>query len=394
MKNVFVSHITEEAPIALELKKFIETSFLGTISVFASTDVHDLTPGSRWLDRIEKALKESTLLLIICSPSSLTRPWINFEAGCGWIKGAEIIPICHSGQRKDQLPYPFSQFMALSLFDEAFGETLVQSLCTYFKIGKPPCDFKKLSKRLERARSSISGGDATPQIIHSPKERTKLVNDDLRTLLHSTRVAEETVWTSAFLSTFAIGPDDPYRDEGQEYLKLLLEERDLLLQLGRKGCTIKCIISPANKNHIRHAGIDYAIKRTQTLIDLLGSNEKALSRIDWAISELGTKNLYIIGHLSCFEGYKKGIQQGYGLTLRQTSPDVVKANIEVYTGFFKDLAARALANWADRNDAATSERELLRMAARRCLESSLDFLYSFSAALPIGGSSKPDLRSA
>ena len=70
MKNVFVSHITEEAPIALELKSFIETTFLGTISVFASTDVHDLTPGSRWLDRIEKALKESTLLLIIFSPSS------------------------------------------------------------------------------------------------------------------------------------------------------------------------------------------------------------------------------------------------------------------------------------------------------------------------------------
>ena len=69
--NVFISHITEESSIARELKKYIENKFLCQIKVFVSSDVRDLTPGHRWLEKIETALKECNILLIICSPSSL-----------------------------------------------------------------------------------------------------------------------------------------------------------------------------------------------------------------------------------------------------------------------------------------------------------------------------------
>ena len=100
--KIFISHITEEAPITLVLKDFIEEHFLGQISVFVSSDVHELTPGERWLRKIEAALKECELLLVICSPSSLTRPWINFEAGCGWMKGTKMVPVCHSVQQNSQ----------------------------------------------------------------------------------------------------------------------------------------------------------------------------------------------------------------------------------------------------------------------------------------------------
>jgi hypothetical protein len=98
-------------------------------------------------------------------------------------------------------------------------------------------------------------------------------------------VAHETVWTSAFLSILAIGPDDPYPKEDRDYLDLLLEERELFISLARKGCTVKCIISPANKNYIRHAGIDYAVKRTNRSIDFIGSKDLALNHIDWALPE-------------------------------------------------------------------------------------------------------------
>jgi hypothetical protein len=54
--TVFISHITEEAPIAAVLKKFIEIKFLNQISVFVSSEIHDLPPGVRWFQRIEQAL--------------------------------------------------------------------------------------------------------------------------------------------------------------------------------------------------------------------------------------------------------------------------------------------------------------------------------------------------
>lgn len=382
--RIFISHITEEAPIALLLKEIIERKFLSQISVFASNDVHDLTPGEKWLQKIEAALKEANLMLVICSPSSLTRPWINFEMGCAWIKGIEIIPICHSGQGKKLLPHPFSELQSLQLEDTTFVKSLLQALCKYFGISPlPHVNAAAIRDKFKKVVSTISLPEASPQIIHSPEERTKLINSDLETLLRSESIADETVWTSAFLSTLAIGRNDPYPEEQQNYLKLLLKERDLLLSLARKGCTVKCIISPANENHLRHAGVNYAIQRTQRLLKLLKSKDPALRHIDWAISELGTKNLYIIGHISCFEGYKKDTQHGYGLTLRQTARDVISANIDVYSGFFKDLAARSLAKWANQGDLKeSSERELLRVAARRCLEESLAFLVEFSKSMP------------
>lgn len=379
--NVFISHITEESPIAKELKSFIERKFLGHITVFVSSDVSDLTPGHRWLNTIDAALKTCNIMLIICSPASLTRPWINFEAGCGWIKGIEMIPICHSGQRKDQLPFPFSEFQAIQLEDQNSAQLLLQALATNFRCNVPNARRGTLAKNIEKVKRDIYAHDALPQIIHSPRERTQLIINDLKTLLNSENVAEETVWTSSFLSAFAISKEDPYLPPEHDYLQLLLTERQHLIDLAQKGCTIKCIISPANRNYIRHFGIDYAIKRTEQLLRFLSTPDRALSYIDLAVSELGTKNFYIIGHVSCFEGYKKGLHQGYGLTLRQTSRDVINANIDVYGSFFADLAARTLAKWANEGDEGSSQRELLRIAVVRCLHESVKFLKDFQKNL-------------
>lgn len=382
MHNIFISYIMEEEPIARELQHFIEKHFLNQIAVFVSSDINCLIPGQRWLNTIEEALNQCKVILLICSPSSLTRPWINFEAGCGWIKHTKMIPICHSGQRKDQLPFPFSQLQALQLDDESFGKVLLDVLSQEFGFPRHRIGQKVGQKKFKHAISRISVAEASPQIIHSPTERTQLINNDLQTLLDSAGVDKETVWTSALLSTFAITSEDPYPLEEKDYLRLLLKEKELLIKLARKGCAIKCIISPANKNYVMHAGIDYATQRTRQLIDFIESKDTALTHIDWAISEVGAKNLYIIGHISCFEGYKKGLDRGYGLTLRQTSHDVINANIDVYSRFFADLAAHTLTKWTSKyDDCVTSENELLRIGAKRCLEESLNFLMNLQKSI-------------
>src|SRR5437016_4793185 len=96
--KMFISHVTEAAPIALVLKQLIKDKFLGMIEVFVSSDAEDLPAGGVWFQAIETALHEATMMFVICSPASLVRPWINFEAGCGWIKEMNIVPLCHSGQ--------------------------------------------------------------------------------------------------------------------------------------------------------------------------------------------------------------------------------------------------------------------------------------------------------
>jgi hypothetical protein len=54
--KLFISHISEEASLALVLKDWIESSFAGQCQVFVSSDKDDIPAGSRWLDEIDKAL--------------------------------------------------------------------------------------------------------------------------------------------------------------------------------------------------------------------------------------------------------------------------------------------------------------------------------------------------
>lgn len=105
---VFISHITSEKEVAIAFKELIEASFLGMIEVFVSSDEHSIGMGQRWLDSTTDALKTCSIEIVLCSPRSVQRPWINFEAGAGWIRGIPIIPLCHSGMEPSKLPIPLN----------------------------------------------------------------------------------------------------------------------------------------------------------------------------------------------------------------------------------------------------------------------------------------------
>lgn len=136
--KIFISHINEEEKIANILKEWLESTFSGHCSVFVSSNIEDLPPGVKWLDQIDKALSETAILLIICSPKSLSRPWINFEAGCGWIKRIPVVPLCHSGIKKSNLPQPLAMLQGLDIESESFTNDLINSVAKYLKISKIP----------------------------------------------------------------------------------------------------------------------------------------------------------------------------------------------------------------------------------------------------------------
>ncbi len=105
---VFISHIVAEKELAIAFKELIEKNFLNMIEVFVSSDEHSIGMGQRWLDNITQALKSCSIEIILCSPKSIERPWINFEAGAGWIRDIPVIPLCHSGMDPSKLPLPLN----------------------------------------------------------------------------------------------------------------------------------------------------------------------------------------------------------------------------------------------------------------------------------------------
>lgn len=103
---VFISHITEEAELAKAVQSSIRRDFLNLIDVFVSSDRSSM--GNKWLDDLSNALEKTGLMIVLCSPFSVGRPWINFEAGAGWVRGIPVIPVCHTGLKPSSLPVPLN----------------------------------------------------------------------------------------------------------------------------------------------------------------------------------------------------------------------------------------------------------------------------------------------
>jgi hypothetical protein len=115
MLKIFISHASADTDIALALQGSIRATFLGGVNVFVSSDGQSISPGDDWRGRIEEALREADIALVICTESSLARPWLGFEAGAAWMRGAKVVPLCYHGLRIESLPLPFGSRQALDL---------------------------------------------------------------------------------------------------------------------------------------------------------------------------------------------------------------------------------------------------------------------------------------
>jgi TIR domain len=145
---VFLSHISEEAELAGLFKAEIERAFLGMIDVFVSSDTSSISVGKNWLDRITEGLRSAEAILILCSPVSIARPWINFEAGAGWARGIAVAPLCHSGLRPVQLPLPLNLLQGIEAHDEAKRGGLFAMLAGKLSSATPTIDAKAFAKRV------------------------------------------------------------------------------------------------------------------------------------------------------------------------------------------------------------------------------------------------------
>ncbi|MCG3674315.1 toll/interleukin-1 receptor domain-containing protein [Aliarcobacter butzleri] len=137
-KLVFISHITEESELAMILSEEIKKSYLGMLDTFVSSDGESLPAGGRWLDTIDAALTKSAIQVSLCSPQSIKRPWINFEAGASWIRRIPVIPVCHSGLSKSKLPIPLSMLQATDIDNEADLKTLFNELTRILGANQTP----------------------------------------------------------------------------------------------------------------------------------------------------------------------------------------------------------------------------------------------------------------
>jgi replicative DNA helicase len=137
---VFISHITEEKELAQAFKAMVESAFLKMIEVFVSSDAESIPMGEHWLQTVRKALKRCKVEIVVCSPISVKRPWIQFEAGAGWIRDIPVIPLCHSGMTPSRLPIPLNMLQGATATDVVDVERVLRKLAEVLGSKTPAVD--------------------------------------------------------------------------------------------------------------------------------------------------------------------------------------------------------------------------------------------------------------
>jgi hypothetical protein len=81
---------------------------------------------------------------------SVSRPWVNFEAGGAAIKRVPIIPVCFRGMTKASLPKPYGDYQAVDLSDYSDQYYLVRSIAHHLGSLQPPLRWEPLDSMIDR----------------------------------------------------------------------------------------------------------------------------------------------------------------------------------------------------------------------------------------------------
>jgi hypothetical protein len=152
MDNLFISHVHTEGDLAQRIGYWLEQAVPGAAG-FISSDPSEIPAGRNWLNHLEEALRKTRVFILLCSPESIERPWVNFEAGCAYINRQTIIPVCHSGLTPDNLPLPISQFEAVDISrgPEACRK-LVRSVAQLYEVEPRAVDYDRMAQELSTSQ--------------------------------------------------------------------------------------------------------------------------------------------------------------------------------------------------------------------------------------------------
>lgn len=177
-KLVFISHITEESDLAKILSEEIKSSFLGLLDTFVSSDGESLPAGGRWLDSIDAALTNSAIQISLCSPMSIKRPWINFEAGASWIRRIPVVPLCHSGLSKNGLPIPLVMLQSADLENAEDLRVLFAELAKVLGAAKTPeIDYASLIAKCKTFIEAYTYFNKVREAIYRACNAEQLLNE-------------------------------------------------------------------------------------------------------------------------------------------------------------------------------------------------------------------------
>lgn len=127
MPEVFISHITEEAPVAEAIKAYLKRCFGQTFSVFVSSDYDSIQTGEEWYRAIVDGILGARAVIVLLSRYSVDQPWINFEAGVAVGAKKSVLPVWIRSLPPVQVPSPLAGLQVQESCDHGAASSLART---------------------------------------------------------------------------------------------------------------------------------------------------------------------------------------------------------------------------------------------------------------------------
>ena len=146
--------------------------------MFVSSDQESIQAGESWLDALQRNLTTASMAIVLCSPVSISRPWLNFEAGAAWLRKIPVVPLCHSGLELEKLPMPLSALQGGKVSDPDTLIRLYKRIAQLIPSGCPEPDWKSYADELS-GLVTASLGDESDSADRTTSAQPRLSLDDL-----------------------------------------------------------------------------------------------------------------------------------------------------------------------------------------------------------------------
>lgn len=154
--NIFISHAVANKALARSFADMIEGA-REDVTTFLASRPGDIRADEDWLRGIERALKEADAYVILLTPESVLRPWVNFEAGAAWFFRRQLVFIRITALSADDIPLPINSRQVYAIDNK-------EQLLAIFEALRLPLAEPELAlaKMVEQAAAAVILGEDEP----------------------------------------------------------------------------------------------------------------------------------------------------------------------------------------------------------------------------------------
>ncbi len=181
-KRIFISHATQDKPLADWLKEKIDAIFAHGVEIFVAT----IPSGNDWFEEILKYTQSCDIFIVLWTPSA-NRYWVGFETASAWNRNErpKFYPLAIGVSIKD-MPEPLTRFQTRLLNKQSDIKLFFNELCDFVGFGdRAKIQPKKLLNLINEIYNSVYPPVLSPSDIRQYQDNLK---EFIETLIYDRKI--------------------------------------------------------------------------------------------------------------------------------------------------------------------------------------------------------------